>query len=104
VRARQIAAARAVWGDVLLAASRSVFREQRERAAVGTALGARHLAQAAVTLRSPHSFVARWAWTVDAAHGVSMLALAGRSPRWRRFALTSAAGAATWAYAARKAR
>jgi hypothetical protein len=104
MRARQVAAARAVWGGVLLAASRSVFRERRELAAVGTALGARHLAQAAVTLRSPHGFVARWAWTADAAHSVSMLGLAGRSPRWRRLALTSAAGAATWAYAARKAR
>jgi hypothetical protein len=104
MRARQVAAARAVWGGMLLAASRSVLRERRELAAVGTALGARHLAQAAVTLRSPHGFVARWAWTADAAHSVSMLALAGLAPRWRRLALTSAAGAATWAYAARKAR
>jgi hypothetical protein len=104
VRARQVAAARAVWGGVLLAASRSVFRERRELAPVTSALGARHLAQAAVTLRSPHGFVARWAWTADAAHSVSMLALAGLAPRWRRLALASAAGAATWAYAAREAR
>jgi hypothetical protein len=48
--------------------------------------------------------VARWAWTADAAHSVSMLALAGLAPRWRRLALASAAGAATWACAARKAR
>jgi hypothetical protein len=104
VRARQVAAARAVWGGVLLAASRSVFRERRELATVTSALGARHLAQAAVTLRSAHGFVARWAWTADAAHSVSMLALAGLAPRWRRLALASAAGAATWACAARKAR
>ncbi|WP_284740310.1 hypothetical protein [Amycolatopsis sp. RTGN1] len=65
-------------------------------------LGVRHVVQAAVTLAKPQS--TRWMWTIDAAHGVSMLGLAAAAPRWRTFALTSAAGATTWAIAARTAR
>ncbi|GLY42798.1 hypothetical protein Amsp01_088210 [Amycolatopsis sp. NBRC 101858] len=102
MKARQVAAAHAVWGGALVATSRSVFREQREMAAVGTALGVRHVVQAAVTLAKPES--TRWMWIIDAAHGVSMLGLTAVAPRWRTFALTGAASAATWAFAARKAR
>ncbi|WP_043786668.1 hypothetical protein [Amycolatopsis rifamycinica] len=93
---RGVAAARAVWGTGIVAASRSlpVPRE------VALALGLRHLAQATAVLRRPDGLVARWGWTIDVAHGVSMLGLAVVSPRWRTAALANAVVAAAWARAA----
>lgn len=100
-RARRLAVARAVWSGALLTASRTVLPQHRT---VLTVLAARHLTQAVLTFRRPEGFAARWAWTADVAHGVSMLGLARLSPAWRPFALSSAASAAVWAYSARKAR
>lgn len=68
-----------------------------------TLLGARHLAQSAVTLWRPSGVVARWAWTADGAHCASLLGLAALSPRWRRPALINAAVAAGWACVTRAA-
>ncbi|GLY67880.1 hypothetical protein [Amycolatopsis taiwanensis] len=103
MRTTSIAAVRAAWGCVLLTASRSVLRDQHELAKVVTALGLRHLAQSAVTLRHPAGFVARWAWTADLAHCLSMLVLAALSRRWRYPAVVNAAVAAIWAGATRNA-
>ncbi|WP_439381012.1 hypothetical protein [Amycolatopsis lexingtonensis] len=94
---RPDAAARIAWGLGVLAASRRlpVPRE------VAVLLAARHLAQALATLRRPTGFVARWGWTADVAHSVSMLGLAAVSPRWRTAALVNAVVAAAWARAAK---
>ncbi|MCR6490566.1 hypothetical protein M8542_47970 [Amycolatopsis sp. OK19-0408] len=94
------AAARAVWGGgVLIVASRLPVPRK-----VALALGLRHLAQAAVTLRRPDGVVARWGWTADVAHSLSMLGLAAVSRRWRAAALANAAVAAAWACVARTTR
>lgn len=103
MKARSIATMRAVWGGVLLGTSRSVLRKRHGLATMVTVLGLRHLAQSFVTLRNPAGFAARWAWTADVAHCLSMLALAALSRRWRCFALVNAAVAATWARATRNA-
>ncbi|MGW4487401.1 hypothetical protein ACWEOE_26580 [Amycolatopsis sp. NPDC004368] len=68
-----------------------------------TALGLRHLVQAAVTLRWPHSAAARRAWLVDGAHSLSMAGLAAASKRWRGPAAARAVTAAVWAIATRAA-
>ena len=94
---RTVAAARAVWGGGIVVTSRSLPVPR----SVALALGVRHLAQAAAVLRRPEGLTARWGWTIDVAHGVSMLGLAAVSRRWRAAALASALGAAMWARAAR---
>lgn len=94
---RGVATARAVWGGGIMAASRSLPVPRK----VALALGFRHLAQATAVLRRPDGLTARWGWTIDVAHGVSMLGLAVVSRRWRAAALASAAGAVGWARAAR---
>ncbi|MEV8609560.1 hypothetical protein AB0383_16785 [Amycolatopsis sp. NPDC051373] len=96
---RGLAVARAAWGGALLTVAR--VAEEDEVAMVLVALGVRHLVQATVTLKWPHSAASRWAWLVDGAHSVSMLALAGASKRWRTPAMTSAATAAAWALVSR---
>lgn len=94
---RRVAAARVAWGGGVLVASRYLPVPRK----VVLALGIRHLAQAAAVLRRPDGVIARWGWTIDAAHSVSMLGLAAVSPRWRTAALANAAVAAGWARAAR---
>ncbi|MEU4520639.1 hypothetical protein AB0F52_18305 [Amycolatopsis sp. NPDC024027] len=94
---RGVAAARAVWGGGILAASRSLPIPRK----VALALGIRHLAQATAELRRPDGVVARWGWTLDVAHSASMLGLAAVSRRWRTAALANAVVAAAWARAAR---
>jgi hypothetical protein len=56
-------------------------------------LGARLLGQGGATLRWPASPVATLGAAVDTIHAVSMIVLAGRSSRYRRPALVSAAAA-----------
>jgi hypothetical protein len=94
---RGVAVARAVWGGGILVASRSLPVPRK----VALALGIRHLAQATAVLRRPEGLLARWGWTIDLAHGVSMLGLAAVSRRWRAAALANAVVAAAWARAAR---
>ncbi|MET8853115.1 hypothetical protein [Amycolatopsis sp. NPDC004625] len=94
---RGVAAARAVWGGGVLVVSRYLPVPRK----VGLALGARHLAQAAAVLRRPEGVVARWGWTIDVTHSLSMLGLAAVSRRWRAPALANAVVAAGWARAAR---
>ncbi|MGK3208066.1 hypothetical protein [Amycolatopsis sp. MEPSY49] len=94
---REIAAARMVWAGGVLIASRHLPVPRK----FAVVLAVRHLAQGAATLRRPDGVVARWGWTADAAHSVSMLGLAAVSPRWRAAALTNAVVAAAWARAAR---
>ena len=94
---RAVAAARAVWGGGLVAASRHLLVSRK----VVLALGIRHLAQAAATWRRPDGVVARWGWTLDLAHSVSMLGLAAVSRRWRGAALANVIVAAAWARASR---
>lgn len=101
MRTRQIATARAAWGFTLLFAAHVVDGDRRGAATVVAVLGARHLAQSAITLRRPSGVLAWWAWTADVAHGVSMLGLAALSRRWRAAALADAAIAASWAYLTR---
>ncbi|MET9000145.1 hypothetical protein [Amycolatopsis sp. NPDC004169] len=91
------AVARAVWGAGLVVLSRSLPVPRK----VALALGIRHLVQAAAVLRRPDGLVARRGWTIDVAHGVSMLGLAAVTPRWRGAALVSAVGAAAWCRTAR---
>ncbi|MEV6898726.1 hypothetical protein [Amycolatopsis sp. NPDC051372] len=98
---RAVAVARAGWGTALLAVARVV--EEDQAAAVLAALGVRHVVQAAVTLRWPHSAATRRAWLVDCAHSLSMLGLAGVSRRWRGPAAAGAVTAAAWAAASRTA-
>jgi hypothetical protein len=62
-------------------------------------LGARHLLQAAVSGRRPARGTLGAGAAVDAAHALSMLAIAFVSPRSRRPALSSAAVAGTLALA-----
>jgi hypothetical protein len=94
---RGVAAARAAWGGGVLVASRYLPISRK----VALVLGLRHLAQAAATVRRPDGIVARWGWTADVAHSVSMLGVAAVSPRWRTAALANAVVAAAWARAAR---
>jgi hypothetical protein len=61
-------------------------------------LGARHAAQAAAELLGSQGS-SRLGVAVDAAHGLSMVALAARSGRWRRPATLSAAVASSFAVA-----
>ncbi|MFB9685017.1 hypothetical protein [Amycolatopsis plumensis] len=90
---RGVAVARAVWGGGIVVASRSLPIPRK----VALALGFRHLTQAAAVLRRPDGVVARWGWTIDVAHSVSMLGLAAVSRRWRTAALANAVVAAAWA-------
>jgi hypothetical protein len=94
---RPVAAARVVWGTGVLVASRYLPVPRK----LALVLAARHLAQAGATLRRPDGVVARWGWTADVAHSVSMLGLAAVSRRWRAAALANAVVAAAWARAAR---
>lgn len=94
---RTVAVARAVWGGGLVAASRHLPVPRK----AALALGIRHLAQATATWRRPDGVVARWGWTADVAHSVSMLGLAVVSRRWRAAALANVVVAAAWARAAR---
>jgi hypothetical protein len=94
---RRVALVRAGWGAGVLVASRYLPVPRK----VALVLAARHLGQAAAALRRPDGVVARWGWTADVAHSLSMLGLAAASRRWRTAALANAVAAAAWARAAR---
>jgi hypothetical protein len=97
---RRVAAARTAWGGGVLVSWR--YLPIPRKAAL--LLGFRHLAQAAATARRPDGVVARWGWTADVAHSVSMLGVAVVSRRWRAAALANVVVAAAWARAARAIR
>ena len=103
------AVVRLLWGALLLGAPRAVLRvapgrdpdDQRERRVrvVVRVLGARHLLQGAAELALGPDAVAagRVGAAVDAAHSLSMVALAGFDRRRRVVASTDAAVAAAFA-------
>jgi hypothetical protein len=88
---------RAGWGLALLAvpdrvgADLGVAEPDTRARVVARVLGARHLAQAAVTLARPTPRLLRWGGVVDLAHASTGLVLALADVRYRRAALTDAA-------------
>jgi len=95
-------AARACYGTALLCApglALGLFTgqapSQRARA-VTRILGARHLAQAVLTLWRPRPAVFLAGAGVDACHAASMLALAVTDPRMRRAGVADAVAAAAF--------
>ncbi|NES13743.1 MULTISPECIES: hypothetical protein [Micromonospora] len=94
-------AARSAWGALLLLAPRALLRPvgPATTTAVVTlrVLGARHLVQAAVTVRRPTPGVFAAGAAVDGLHSLTALALAAVDRRQRSAALANAAVAAGWA-------
>ncbi|WP_431932273.1 hypothetical protein [Micromonospora sp. RP3T] len=98
---RAVLTGRVAWGTLLLLVPGALLRP------VGPAtpaarwtlrvLGARHLAQAAVTLRWPVPGVLVVGAAVDGAHALATLALAAADRRQRHAALADATVAAVWA-------
>jgi hypothetical protein len=88
---------RAGWGLALLAApdrvvaAMGVAEPDDQTRAVARVLGARHLAQAAVTLARPTARCLRWGGVVDLAHAGTGVVLAVADARYRRAAFTDAA-------------
>ncbi len=102
-----LAVVRAGWGLALLIAPAAVTSTvhhappgTRTRV-VARVLGARHLAQAAVTAVRPTREVLRGGAVVDVLHASSMVALAVVSGPYRRAGLTDAAGGSAFALATR---
>ena len=92
-------AARACYGAALLCAPGLALglctgqaSSQRARAVVRI-LGARHLAQAVLTLWRPHKAVLLAGAGIDACHAASMLALAMAEPRMRTAGIADGAAA-----------
>jgi hypothetical protein len=98
--------ARAGYGAALLLAPGPVIRlatgcrPTRRAGAVARLLGARHLAQAALTAAFPGPAAFTIGAQVDAMHAASMLLLAAVSPSARRMALTDVPPEAAFAVAA----
>jgi hypothetical protein len=95
-------AARACYGAALLCApglalglATGQAPSQRART-VARILGARHLAQAVLTLWRPRPAVLLAGAGIDACHAASMLALAVADPRMRRAGIADAATAAAF--------
>jgi hypothetical protein len=93
---------RAGYGLAQLAVPNVVLRAfrltpDRPTVLVCRALGARELAQAAVSTAAPTPAVLAVGVTVDVTHALSMIGVATFSRRHRRAALTSAALASTFA-------
>lgn len=109
-RARLLSAARAGWGGVLLFAPAVALRldgpgfATRRATGIARVLGARHLAQAAVTMLAPSPAVAGLGAVVDGLHAGGNLVVSAGSTHWRRAAvidagITAAFAAAGWALA-----
>jgi hypothetical protein len=100
-----IPAIRAAYGAVLLCAPGAVLRlctgqpASRRALAVTRVLGARHLAQAAVSAWAPRPAVLAAGVDVDLCHAASMLALAAADRAVWRAGLADAAAAAALAVA-----
>ncbi|WP_422735742.1 hypothetical protein ACN263_19045 [Micromonospora sp. WMMD729] len=89
------------WGSLLLLAPGALLRPVGPPTPTAVAtlrvLGARHLAQAALTLRWPASGVLVAGAAVDGLHTLTALGLAAADRRQRHAALADAAVAAVWA-------
>jgi hypothetical protein len=102
-RIRATAVARAGWACVLLLVPGRVLRIggrppiPEAAIAVARVLGARQLAQSAVTAVAPTGSVAGLGALLDALHAGTNIGIAVLSPRWRRTALTDALIAAGFA-------
>jgi hypothetical protein len=99
---RTVAALRAGWGVVLVCAPAGILAfaghpEATTSTVVARVLGARHLAQAAVTFCVPTAAVVAGGAVVDVLHSLTGTALASASSRWRRVALADALIAAGFA-------
>ncbi|MFI6133803.1 hypothetical protein [Micromonospora sp. NPDC051141] len=98
---RAVLTGRVAWGTLLLLAPGALLRpvDPTTPAALGTLrlLGARHLTQAAVTLRWPEPGVFAAGAAVDSVHALATLALAAADRRQRHAALADTAVAAVWA-------
>lgn len=94
---------RACYGATLLCAPGPALRLATGRApspkarTVARVLGARHLAQAVLTLCRPRRPVLLAGAGIDVCHAASMLALAAAQPPMRRAGLTDAAAATAFA-------
>lgn len=101
--ARLLSLARAAWGGVLLFAPGQLLRvggpgfATPRAVAVARVLGARHVAQAAVTALTPTPAVAALGAVVDGLHAGGNVVIAAASARWRRTAAIDAAIAAAFA-------
>ncbi len=99
---RTIEVARGAWGGAMLLAPRWVLEHvhrvpvDRVSVTVARVLGARHLAQAALTVVSPGRDVLALGVWVDVAHAASMLPLVLDRPR-ARAGLTETVVALAWA-------
>ena len=95
---------RALWGGTVLLAPRRVLARVERPASSGVLLatrilGARQVAEVLVLAWRRDADPARWPILVDLIHALTMIAVAKRSHRLRRDALTSAAAAlalASW--------
>lgn len=102
---RALGLAEAAWGAALLAAPGRLVAAAHggppppRSTGVARVLGARQLAQGALTALTAGPRVTGGAAAVEGLHGTSMVALAAASSRYRRLALVSAAVAATEALA-----
>ena len=98
---RAAVAGRLTWAVLLLLAPKELLRPvgPASTAALTTlrVLGARHLVQAAVTLRWPVPGMLAAGAAVDGIHALTALALAAADRRQRHAALADAAIAAAWA-------
>lgn len=105
---RLFGAGRTAWGLTVLCAPDRVLVAVAGRVPsydsvqVARVLGAREIAQGAVTALAPSRRVLVWGAVVDALHATSMAGLAAVSPRHRRPALASAGLAAAAALAGRR--
>jgi hypothetical protein len=104
-RAWVVSAVRAGWGGVLLVAPAVALRiggpgfRAPHATAIARVLGARHIAQAAVTALAPTPAVGMLGAATDALHASGNVLAAAVSPRWRRVALIDAGIAAAFAAA-----
>jgi len=102
-RAETLCAVRAAYGAALLAVPRRALggprlgSDEPDAVPFARALGARQLLEAGLLARRRDRRLLLAGAFVDALHGVSMLALCALSPRRRRLAAASAAGAALFA-------
>ncbi|MEU4660399.1 hypothetical protein AB0F83_01450 [Micromonospora chalcea] len=92
---------RVAWGSLLLLAPAALLRPVGRATPAARAtlrvLGARHLAQAAVTLRWPVPGVLVVGVAVDGTHALATLVLAATDRRQRHVALADTAAATAWA-------
>ncbi|GAB3809255.1 hypothetical protein [Micromonospora zhanjiangensis] len=100
-RVRTMEAGRAVWGVLLIVAPGAVLRaagsaDRRVARNTMRVLGARHVAQAALSGLRPRRTTVAVGALVDALHAASDVAIAAVDPRYRRIATIDAVVTAAW--------